>query len=190
MLARSAGTLTRMTLRLLDGVTAGRLRAHRALYRDHYANPRSLAYLIGLVRRFVCQVALRHAPDLVVDRDFGIKAQAWGRDFGRVEVADPRDPTRSALLADAAAGGYGSVVLVWPDALGLGWEPLQRWAVRVPGAIAMNGRRRAFPLDASAKRALGIRRFFAHTRLAETVFALCTYPVAGFCALVDTMKRS
>jgi hypothetical protein len=188
-LARRAGLLTRMTLWGLDAVTIGRLRAHRVLYRDHYANPRPLAYLVGLVERFRRQADLRRAPDLIIDRSFGDEAQSCARDFAQVEIADLHDPMQSALARNATDGRYAAVILVWPDALGLGWEPLQRWATRLPLVIAMNGRRRAFSLDRSTRRALATRRFFAHTRLAEAIFALCAYPVAGFCALVDAVRR-
>ena len=187
--ARESGLLTRLTLGLLDGVTMGRLRSHRALLRDHYANPRSLAYLIGLVRRFQRQLDLRRAPDILVDRSFGIEPGGLAGDCGRVERADLHDPRQSPLARDADEGRYHAVVLVWPDALGLGQEALQRRTSRLPLLIAMNGRRRAFTLDSSAKRALSIRRYFAHTRLAETVFALCIFPIAGVCALIDAIRR-
>lgn len=186
---RETGLLTRLTLNLLDGLTFGRLRSHRALLRDHYANPRSLAYLVGLVRRFQRQVDLRRAPDILVDRGFGVEPVSLADDFGRVEFADLRDPRRSALARDADEGRYQAIVLVWPDALGLGQEALQRRTSHSPLLIAMNGRRRAFPLDASARRTLSIRRYFAHTRLAEAAFALCVFPIAGVCALIDAIRR-
>jgi hypothetical protein len=188
-LTRDAGLLTQATLRILDGMTLGRLRSHRTIHRDHYANPRSFPYLIGLAQRFRQEADLRQAPDLVVDRGFNVEAQSPAWEFGRVEITDLRRPQQSDLIRDAANGCYDAVVLVWADALGLGWESLQRFAKRLPVAIAINGRRRAFPLDLGTRRALGLRRYFAYTRLAETMFALCVYPVAGFCALIDAVRR-
>lgn len=189
-LTRDAGLLTRATLRILDGVTLGRLRSHRTIHRDHYANPRSFPYLIGLIQRFRRESDLRRAPDLVVDRGFNVEPQSRAWEFGRVELADLRRPQQSGLIRDAESGRYDAVVLVWADALGLGCESLQGFATRLPTAIAINGRRRAFPLDLNTRRALGLRRYFAYTRLAETIFALCVFPIAGFCALVDAMRRS
>ena len=188
-LTRDVGWLTWSTLRILDGATAGRLRAHRVVHRDHYANPRSLAYLVGLVQRFRHQVNLRQVPDLLIDSGFNVEAQSCMGHFGNIELADLRGPQQTGMIRDAAGGHYDAVILMWADALGLGWESLERWTRRLPLVIAVNGRRRAFQIDDGTRRALGIRRYFAHTRLAEAAFALCAYPVAGFCALIDAVKR-
>lgn len=188
-LPRDAGLLVRSTLTLVDVLTRGRLRAHRTLYRDHYANPRSLAYLVGLALRLQRQMNLRRPGDLTIDRGFAVDADGLADRLSRVEVADLRDPCQPSFVRDAEGGRYDAVVLIWPDALGLGWESLQRRIMCLPTVIAMNGRRRVFSLDGSTRRALGLRRYFAYTRLAELFFAMCVYPVAGVCALVDAVRR-
>ena len=76
----------------------------------------------------------------------------------------------------------GQVVLLYPDAIGMGFSGIERKLVRAmrPGAalLVLNGRRRDFPLSVRMHRGLRFRRFLAWTMLPEfvamTAFILIT----------------
>jgi hypothetical protein len=78
----------------------------------------------------------------------------------------------------------GTIVLLYPDAIGLGCGATER-AVRgalAPGADlrVLNGRRRDFALDGGTRRALALRRLLERSMLAELLFIpvfLCVTPV-------------
>lgn len=68
--------------------------------------------------------------------------------------------------------GAAQIVLLYPDAIGVGFGSFER-QVRglAPRAIVqvLNGRRRVFLLDGAARRALRVRRFLERTMLLEFV---------------------
>jgi hypothetical protein len=191
---RTCGAITALTLRILALVLPGRFADHRALHRDHFANPRPLPYLLDLAERFAAEVAPSAPPDLLIDAAFPEAEEgAWRGAFARVErgatarfAADGTPP----LLADALRGAYDTVVLVHPDALGLGCELLERVLVAEPSrrVLVVNGRRRVYALAADARRALRLRRFLARTRLPELGFALVVWPVAAALAAADAWR--
>jgi hypothetical protein len=83
-------------------------------------------------------------------------------------------------------------VLLYPDAIGLGFGPLERKVVRTRkgGAEvrALNGRRRDFLLDSSTLVALRLRRLIERSMLTELLFIpvfLCLTPLL---LLVDWAK--
>jgi hypothetical protein len=79
-----------------------------------------------------------------------------------------------------------TTVLLYPDAIGLGFAPLER---KLAGrdVRVLNGRRREFALDADTRRALRFRRFLERTMLVEAValplFVLLALPMWVFDAL-------
>lgn len=75
---------------------------------------------------------------------------------------------------DESLGRTSRVVLVYPDATGLGWAPIERHVRRRGGGTeirALNGRRRDFALDGPTRRALRLRRGLERTMLLEMVAA-------------------
>jgi hypothetical protein len=71
--------------------------------------------------------------------------------------------------------GAERVVLLYPDAIGLGWNDVERAVGRAaPGAEVrvLNGRRRDFALDARTRRRLRLRRGLETTVAGEALFAL------------------
>jgi len=191
---RPYGLVTAFVLRALALVLPGRFADHRALHRDHFANPRPLPYLLELAERFAAEVAPAAPPDLLIDAAFPeLEEGAWRGAFARVERgATARFAALGTppLLADALRGVYDSVVLVHPDALGLGCELLERVLAGDPArrVLVVNGRRRVYALASDARRWLRLRRFLARTRLAELGFALAVWPIAAALALVDAWR--
>lgn len=125
----------------------------------------------------------------------GVLAYPLGEDFGVAELprrttrrayrrallekANPRSPAyMRELFADrypdgrietdvSAVDGAHTIVLLYPDAIGLGWEPIER---RLPPDVrVLNGRGREFALDRRARIALRARRLLERTMLVEAV---------------------
>ena len=70
----------------------------------------------------------------------------------------------------AAARDATEIVLLYPDAIGLGFLKLERAVAGLPDSRAvrvLNGRRRVFDLDSSARSALAWRRFLSYTMAGE-----------------------
>lgn len=183
--SRDAGIGTRAALAIIDLVTLRRHRSYREMYRDHYANVRSVDYMRGLVDAVTRAAAMRNRPGLVADA----ATPAGPADQTAVERRDLRAMGEAEWRAAIAAGPHSAVVLVWPDALGLGSERLEGLLAGMTRVYALNGRRRLFRLDAAMRAKLARRRFFAYTRVAELSFALASFPVAAACAAIDRLKR-
>lgn len=192
---RPYGATTALVLRALALALPRRYADHRALLRDHFASPRSLPYLLDLAVRFAVEVAPADPPDVLIDAaHLEADEGAWRGAFARVErgatarfTSDGTPP----LLADALRAAYDTVVLVWPDALGLGCELLESALLADPArrVLVVNGRRRVYALTRSARRALRLRRFLARTRAVELAFALAVWPLAAALAAVDARRR-
>lgn len=74
------------------------------------------------------------------------------------------------------------VVLLYPDAIGLGFSPLERRmrSLRPASVTVLNGRHRRFAWDPAVRRALRLRRFLSWTmagELAAGALIVATTPV-------------
>lgn len=82
-----------------------------------------------------------------------------------------------------------NIVLLWPDAIGYGWAPLEREVVRRkrPDAAlyAVNGRRRAFKLTTATWFGLRLRRLAERLWLGEAVMAIGLLVSAPFLVMWD-----
>lgn len=167
--------------RLKNVVTLQALRRFVAQWRDFYANPRSYDYQRNLVEAVAerCQAGAEviidgaFSSDLTAPAHPAIKSVSR-RDLGRTSA----DQLPAAL----------TVILVYPDPLGLSWQRLED-GIRKQGRsiVVVNGRRRMFLLNDEARRALRLRRFLANTRIVELVAGLLLIPASGFLALRDRM---
>jgi hypothetical protein len=93
-----------------------------------------------------------------------------------------------AVPADALSHAR-HIVLLWPDAIGYGWAPLEREVVRRkrPDAAvyALTGRRRAFRLTAGTLFGLRLRRLAERLWLGEAVMAIGLLVSAPFLVMWD-----
>ena len=166
--------------RLLDRVSLLPLRQFIASNRDFFANVRTVGYQVGLL-----EDALRLAsPSGVTIRVDAALAQdpacAQLAKFGTVETRAAGD----LLSANEAAD---SVLVIYPDALGLGWAPLRR-VCRRTRVYVLNGRRRIFPFNADTRRKLRWRRLLANTRVTELLASIAIVPLAACLAAWDALR--
>ena len=166
--------------RLLDRLTLLSLRQFIASNRDFFANVRTVGYQVGLledVLRLASPSGVTIRLDEALARDAACEQLS---SFGPVEVRAAGDLLSANETSD-------SVFLIYPDALGLGWAPLES---RLPrGQVyAVNGRRRIFPLNASTRRKLRWRRLLASTRVIELLTTMAIVPLAAGLAAWDAFR--
>lgn len=173
----------------LDRLGGPGARGHRIVHRDHYANPRSLPYQVAMIAAVQARLTPDASADLVIDRAFGGEAAGQlAGGFGRVEVVDLAAPRtwRNAIVAHTEA--YRHVVLIYPDALGLGCQNAERRLLRDrESVLIVNGRRRVLAVTPTFSYQLDLRRWLAETRAAERLFAVVVRPVAGLLATWDRL---
>lgn len=161
-------------------------RGHRIVHRDHYANPRPLPYVIALLAAGA-DLLCATPPDVVIDSQ-------WDQDVPadlvpgcrRIERADLANAAAwsTGLLAELDA--YDHVVLIYPDALGLGCAAAEGTALARHGSVlVINGRRRAFRVDGSLHGRLRLHRWLAHSRIVERALAALIQPYAARLARRD-----
>ncbi len=166
--------------RLLDRLSLLSLRQFIASNRDHFANVRTVGYQVGLLKDALRQgspVDVTIRVDEVLAQDAACEQLA---SFGQVEVRTAGDLLDANETAD-------SMLLIYPDALGLGWASLES---RLPSGrvYVVNGRRRIFSLDASTSRKLRWRRLLASTRVTELLATLAIVPLAAGLAAWDALR--
>lgn len=169
---------------LVNLLTLFALRQFIGTYRDHYANARNFAYQADLVRA-VLERAKFTACDLIVDEALAADAQGL--------AIDGVNTVTIARIADAAslpADRYDTLVLVYPDALGLSWTGMEARALSAAkgDVVVVNGRRRLFTLDKPVRRKLRWRRFLANTRIVQTAIGILAWPFAAVLTAYDAVR--
>ena len=170
--------------RMMDVITAYPLRQFTATNRDYAANPRSFGYLLGLTKEILSLGGFVEAV-VMIDKEFSDPSIT--RQFeqvGPVAIRDIADFTPNDFV------GFDTVILVYPDALGLGWSGVESkllTGLHVPLFFA-NGRHRLMRLDSTVRRALVWRRLLATSRLTELCLSLLIVPLAMFWAAQDALR--
>ena len=100
-----------------------------------------------------------------------------------------------ATVIDAASGlsdalrNARHIVLMWPDAIGFGWTPLEREVFRAKPAgatvSALTGRRRTFELTPLTLLGLRIRRVVERFWLGEALMAVGLLAISPFLVMWD-----
>lgn len=165
-------------------------RGHRIVHRDHYANPRAVEYQVAMMAAAIARLTPETPADLVVDRALGeTAARGLSGGFGRVDVADLADSRAWRDALPSRARDYDHVVLVFPDALGLGCEQAERRILRDRhDVIVINGRRRVFRMTSGYSARLDLHRWLARTRVAERMFGAAVRPLAATLAAWDRVS--
>jgi ubiquinone/menaquinone biosynthesis C-methylase UbiE len=103
--------------------------------------------------------------------------------------SDHMDRITSTELSQDALDRYQEITLLYPDALGIGWGPVERKLCRlgIPLTI-LNGRGRSFELDSKARRSLRFRRFLERVWGAEILFSAAFFIVLPFVLVTDVLK--
>jgi hypothetical protein len=166
--------------RILDRLSVLNLRQFIAANRDFFANPRTLAYQSSLVEELLRASTATHVT-LVLDRAFEADpARSMFDSMGDVQLRDAAELVRKDDVADA-------IVVVYPDALGLGWSAFERDLLRLPTHL-LNGRRRIQLLDVPTHRRLRWHRLMATTRISELAMIIVVIPVAALLATWDALR--
>lgn len=163
-------------------------------YVKHYrANPRPVGYMLKTLYDFLEHQKAAPEVDLLVSEECsGQVPEVFGGWLRSVKISHHKDMARlsSAEIQELAGGGYDLAILLYPDAIGLGWKALDGAALRIaPGkALVLNGRKRAFWLDDPTRRALGIRRLLEKTYLPEVFMLTGMIAVGTVLAVWDDIR--
>jgi hypothetical protein len=156
--------------------SGARLDSRRRLL-EYRANPRSAEYMLECAREFMTRYAPGAAADVLVERNAAVpeKARAW---------------IRHVHTAPNELGQHDTIVFLFPDAIGLGWEAIERGmlSLRARQYFVVNGRRRVFVWNDASRRLLARRRFlYRVSSLLELLFAPIVLVAAVCFALADAL---
>jgi hypothetical protein len=156
--------------------------ANRDFILHYRANPRSADYMLELACKFKDHHAAGATAELLVDEgltgEISEKEHAWlGRIFANF--------TFDELIQKK----YDTIVLLYPDPIGLGWENSERILKRLKAEqyIVINGRRREFIWDQEARRKLAYRRLIAKADWIEALLAPWLWITASIFYLSDLL---
>lgn len=126
-----------------------------------------LAYPLG--EDFGLGRAKPHTPLRVYRRAVLEKANPRSPDYMR-RLLDEHHGDDVTIVGDPAeAAAAREIVLLYPDAIGLGFGRLERRLPRGVPVQVLTGRRRAFTLDARTRRRLRRRRFLERALVGEAI---------------------
>lgn len=135
--------------------------------------------------------------------DYGLAAaphRSLRRGYRRVllEKSNPRSPQYMARLfaarfpdgrvVESAVEATGDVVLLYPDAIGLGWERIERELGSATSIRVLNGRGREFSLDRRARRALKVRRLLERSFVVEAALLAAGIVATPFLVAADAVR--
>ncbi len=107
-------------------------------------------------------------------------------------VSDARLVSATAADLSDAVRNASHVVLLWPDAIGQGWDRVERSVLdalnRDATLEALTGRRRRVLLDTRTIRTYRTRRRLERWWLGEAVLGACLVSLALALAAVDTLR--
>ncbi len=85
----------------------------------------------------------------------------------------------------------GKIILLYPDAMGLGWGKIEnRLKIQTQNITVLNGRKRVFEFTSSVRRMLLLRRFLEMTFLPELLLTPFVLFYGAFVATKDKFRGS
>lgn len=167
----SNGLILPILLNLWLKLTTESYKESVRIFRDHYANPRSPAYMWSRVQELLEEVCPNASVHLIAAKSAipNENERSWRGTAPRLTIFEHFDPTNGPSV-DMRDPPNSATVIVYPDAIGLGQVALENTLCKaIPGQVfAYNGRKRLFELTPSMRRKLRLRRFLAETRAFES----------------------
>lgn len=135
-------------------------------------------------------------PLLLWRKAMWFKANPRSAEYMRARVAEVLPEAQFVDVAAeprwaSALAGADEVMLVYPDAIGIGFLGLERAVVgRVPRRAirVLNGRRRVFPLDAKTHRRLVLHRVLERSMIIECVLGAIVLTATPVLFCVDLAR--
>ncbi len=157
------------------------------------ANPRNLDYMLIAVQAFLKEHAPNAGVHLLLDPAFRSTnvddSCSWAE---RLFWSNgDQGLLGTDLTAELVTQDYDTVIMSYPDAIGLGWDRLETQLERLNAKtiLVLNGRRRAFFWDSESCRALRFRRFVEKIWLPEALFIMLFIGAAIPLAIYDGLVR-
>ncbi len=90
------------------------------------------------------------------------------------------------LISEGDSYQMGRIILLYPDAIGLGWGKLEKKYIKKFKEVnVLNGRKQCFPLTSMVRNKLLFRRMLEITFLPEFIFAPCLLVTGSILAIKD-----
>lgn len=160
-----------------------RWRDHRKRVAHYRSNPRDAEYMLDRAAEFRQVFAPAAAADLLAELAPGEEIpHKHGTAFNRTWSI--------AQLDERVTGnGYDTIVFLYADAIGLGWEATEKAFSRIKVAqyVVINGRRRVFLWDGASRRALAWRRRIIRTWWLEVLLVPAVLVAAAVFAGWDAL---
>ncbi len=157
------------------------------------ANPRDAEYMFNLSCEFAGQYGIK-AVDLLVPSTLSKQfPEGFPVIFRKVWAVNANPYLQlNQVRDDLKSIGYDALVLLYPDAIGLGWGRIERALkpLGVPIVLVVNGRKRTFILDKSSRLALKWRRFLEYIWLVEILLAATLSVVSLPLAIYDAVEKA
>jgi hypothetical protein len=107
----------------------------------------------------------------------------------RIGKINSSDMTETSIVSQVDVSKFQQIILLWPDANGMGWFNIERQIFKRKQADApvyvLNGRRRLFELPRKQWRSFRVKRFLEKTFLLEVGVLLLFIVTAPILALWD-----
>lgn len=153
------------------------------------ANPRSVTYMLTLAHDFIEEHAPSASIDLLINPEFETEIPALLKKWPHQIVVDHTitDTQQNKDLLRT----YDTVILLYPDAIGLGWGKIERRLAQLNDVtiLVINGRRRVFILDREMRCALTLRRLLDLSCLVEIILCIGIFPAAMLTAGYDILMH-
>ena len=135
--------------------------------------------------------------------DYGVgylttRTPRWAYRRALLRKSNPRSPEYmrelfalrypEGRIEETPPAGATAIVLLYPDAIGLGFGQIERRLPRGVPVRVLNGRRRDFVLDRRTKAGLRTRRLLERTMTAEALFVAVLAAVTPFLLGADLVR--
>lgn len=154
------------------------------------ANPRSAMYMLTLAHNLIEDYAPSVSIDLLINPEFEKEIPAFIKNWPH-KIWIGKTIT-DALQVEIRNKRYDVIILLYPDAIGLGWENIESQLssqIKETKILVINGRRRIFIFDTDTRFALALRRFLDISCMVEIILFFGIMPVAVMTAVYDAFTH-
>lgn len=151
------------------------------------ANPRTAAYMLNETQHLMQAYFPKAKVDLLIAKSTlsTIEPRSW---INKVWYFDPWDSKQFLASQETQ---YNCILLLYPDAIGAGWGPLEKHLQRlgISPIWVLNGRKRLFLWNKKTQRQLQLRRTFAWLPVNEFIFIIMLSLLGLILAVYDTLRN-
>lgn len=159
------------------------------------SNPRTTEYMLHLAANFLHDHVANAEVELLLDSNSSQRLpEGLHADVQKVWSAEQEGlwNLNPELRSKLQARHFDTVLLMFPDAIGLGWSSIERYlfALKARNYVVFNGRQRVFVLDKETHRKLLWRRLIERSWLVEVSLGIGMAAISIPLAIYDLTWRN